>query len=445
MHMPRVFALFSTFVICGFSGITLLSPTAAQDVVVRPRPILGPLDNPMKGWCPYPNAGEIHQPYSMVFQYVRWRELEPVENDFRFDDWEKTWDNEHGKDKHVIFRVFIDYPKKSSGLPDWLRNQGVKETAYQDHGGGMSPDYNDPKMIKSMERLIAALGKRYNNHPRVAFIQIGLLGFWGEWHTYPRPALYATPATEQRILEAYRKAFPDKSLMVRYARDYAGKQPWIGFHDDMFPEDTDNAMDWSFLAGLRKSQRTDNWKVAVVGGEMVPGKAEQWLGNEFATTLTMLQRAHFTWIGPYCPALTNTNDPTFRQRSEELVRKMGYEYQIDQARHPAEVKAKQTARVLLHVRNNGVAPFYYPWSVEWALIDMSGNVIKVQKTDWDLRKWLPGEFTESTELNMDVPAGIYRLAIGVRDPWKDRPSIRFANDLPVIDGWTILSEIKIVK
>jgi hypothetical protein len=203
---------------------TPASPLFAQEVVVRPEPSAGPLDNPLKGWCPYTNAGVIHQPYSMVFQYVSWRELEPIEGDYRFDDWEKGWDSELGKDKHVIFRVFIDYPSKPSGLPDWLRKAGVKETDYKDYGGGKSPDYNDSRMVSGMERLIAALGKRYNNHPRVAFIQIGMLGFWGEWHTYPRDELYATPQTEKRIIEAYRKAFPDKSLMVRYARGYAGGQ-----------------------------------------------------------------------------------------------------------------------------------------------------------------------------------------------------------------------------
>lgn len=441
--MRRSSALVWGIVVC---GLVLGFPgprTSAEEVVVRPRPTAGPLDNPLKGWCPYTNAGKIHQPYSMVFQYVQWNELEPIENDFRFDEWEKTWDSEYGKDKHVIFRVIVDYPKKSSGLPDWLRSKGVKETAYKDYGGGMSPDYNDPIMIASMERLIAALGKRYNDHPRVAFIQIGLLGYWGEWHTYPSTKLYATTQTEQKVIDAYRKAFPNKSLMVRYARDYAGKQPWIGFHDDMFPEDTDNGFDWGFLAGLRKTQRTENWKVAVVGGEMVPGKAKQWLGDDFDTTLTMAQRAHFTWVGPYCPALTNSNDPVFRRRSEELVRKMGYEYQIDEVSHPMQVKARQSAKVQFKARNNGVAPFYYPWSVEWALIDGAGGIVKVHVTDWDLRKWVPGEFTESTELNVDVPPGTYRLAIGIRDPWKDRPAIRFANDLPVTDGWTIVSEMKV--
>lgn len=414
---------------------------SAEDITIRPRSADGPLDNPLKGWCPFTNAGTIHQPYSMVFQDISWRELEPVEDDFRFEDWEKSWNSEAGKGKHVVFRVHVDYPTKPSGLPEWLRTSGVKESAYEDYGGGESPDYNDPRMIAGMERLIAALGKRYNNNPRVAFIQLGLLGFWGEWHTYPRTELYASPETERRVIDAYRKAFPDKSLMVRYARGYAGQQKWLGFHDDMFPEDTDNGHDWSFLAGLRKAHRTDNWKVAVIGGEMVPGNAEQWLGKDIGTTRTMLERSHFSWVGPYCPAL----ESTFRQHSEQLVRKMGYEFQITEITHPATMKVKQPARLSLKGKNNGVAPFYYPWSVEWALLDSDGNAVSTARTDWDIRKWLPGEFAERTELTFDVPPGIYRLGMGIRDPWKDRPAIGFANDLPVEKGWMILSEIRVTE
>jgi hypothetical protein len=42
-----------------------------------------------------------------------------------------------------------------------------------------------------------------------------------------------------------------------------------------------------------------------------------------------------------------------------------------------------------------------------------------------------------------VPPGTYRLGIGIRDPWQDRPAIRFANELPVHDGWTLLSDIEV--
>lgn len=443
MPMDRSVEMLASIVSCLVPFGIFFQSAVAEELVVRPQPMAGPLDNPLKGWCPYTNAGEISQPYSMAFQYVSWRELEPRENDYRFDQWETSWDRKLGKDKHVIFRVFVDYPSKPSGLPDWLRDAGVKETPYTDHGGGMAPDYNDPRMLESMERLIAALGKRYNDHPRVAFIQIGLLGFWGEWHTYPRGELYASPATEQRIIDAYRKAFPDKSLMVRYARDYAGKQNWIGFHDDMFPEDTDNGKDWGFLAGVRREGRAENWKRAVVGGEMVPGKASQWLGDDYSTTLRMLNRAHFTWVGPYCPALTISKDKAFGERSDELIRKMGYEFQINEVKHTSRIAAREATRISLAGVNQGAAPFYYPWSVEWSLIDSSGKVVAIQKTDWDIRNWQPGKFLESMEITWDVPPGTYRLAFGIRDPWKDRPAIRFANDLPVQGGWAIISEINV--
>ncbi len=86
--MPSVLS-----VLCLFLGIvssvSLAGQVSAEGIVIRPRAMAGPLDNPLKGWCPYTDAGEIHQPYSMVFQYISWRELEPVEGEFRFDEWER--------------------------------------------------------------------------------------------------------------------------------------------------------------------------------------------------------------------------------------------------------------------------------------------------------------------------------------------------------------------
>jgi hypothetical protein len=176
---------------------------------------------------------------------------------------------------------------------------------------------------------------------------------------------------------------------------------------------------------------------------MVPNRAKRWLGKDFDTTQTMVDRSHFTWVGPYCPALERSRDPEFLKRSEELVRRMGYEFQITEVVHPRELQSKQPVEFLLKAKNVGVAPFYYPWSVEWALIDSSGKVAQIQAMDWDIRNWLPGPFAEDAKFTFDVPAGDYRVGLGIRDPWLDRPAIGFANDLPVVDGWTILSEIKV--
>ena len=418
--------------------------SSAHETVVRTEPAPGAIDNPFKGWCPYTDAGPIHMPYSMVFQYVSWKALEPEEGRFEFASWEhKNWYVPAAKGKHIILRVYIDYPSKPSGLPDWLRSK-VKLTRYTDHGGGLSPDYDDPRMVAAMERLIAAMGKRYDRHDRIAFVELGLLGFWGEWHTFPRQELYAKPATETLVIDAYRQAFPTKILMARYARDHAGAQPWLGFHDDLFPEDTDNGQAWSFLSSIKRSGRDANWKHAAIGGEMVPNHARDWLlGKHVNDTLRISETAHFSWVGPYCPALEKSEPPEFRQAAELLVRRMGYQFRLTEFRHTDEVTTGGNLDVAIAGINEGVAPFYYPWPLELALFDLDGKLATRTPLRCDIREWLPGPFHTESRAALKARAGRYRLALGIIDPWTSRPAIRFANALPTQAGWTILSTVAI--
>ncbi len=99
---------------------------SAGEVLVQPASVPGPLGNPLKGYCVYTDAGEVHQPYSMVFLYASWKQLEPVEGQYAFEDWEKSaWEHARAKGKHVVLRVYADYPGKPTGLPDWLLDQQV--------------------------------------------------------------------------------------------------------------------------------------------------------------------------------------------------------------------------------------------------------------------------------------------------------------------------------
>lgn len=425
---------------------------AEPTVMVTPKPALGSISNPLKGWCPYPNSGVIHQPYSMSFHYVSWKELEPTEGGFAFEQWEKdAWEQDGARGKHVVFRVYIDYPGRASGLPDWLKKQGVTQTSYSHHQGGLSPDYNHPQMIAAMEKFIAALGRRYNNHPRVAFVQLGLLGHWGEWHCWPQDdELYASTETEKRVAEAYREAFPNKLLMARYANEATGSMPRMGFHDDYFPGDTDGE-DWKFLPKIRQFGREENWRRAVIGGEMQPGKAMAWLGTQYDTTQTMIERANFTWMGPYCPAIVDLSKLSapkaneYRSRCRDLVRRMGYNFRIEKIEHPQTISRDQPFAISMLGKNLGVAPFYYPWSCEIVLINEKDEIAASQPCGWDIRRWQPNEaIDERASLTFkDVPRGSYLVGFGIRDPWTEKPSIAFANELQQIKGWSILSSVEV--
>jgi hypothetical protein len=45
------------------------------------------------------------------------------------------------------------------------------------------PDWNDPFFLERLNALLSALGQRYDGDNRIGWIDIGLYGTWGEWHT----------------------------------------------------------------------------------------------------------------------------------------------------------------------------------------------------------------------------------------------------------------------
>jgi hypothetical protein len=439
--------LLRTLVLLVLSAPCCDSPYA-QDVVTGtlfPRTTTSA--QPLKGWAPYTTAGKIHQPYSMVFLYASWKELEPVEGQFEFEKWEKEdWAHPQAKGKHVIFRVYLDYPTKESGIPSWLLEKGVETEKYSQHGGGITPNYNHPEMRKALANFIAALGARYNLNPRVAFIQLGLLGHWGEWHTYPQVERFADHTTTKIVVAAYRKAFPDKMLMARYPRGYAATPKWLGFHDDLFPADTQNGKDWAFLTTLKASGQDKNWKVAPIGGEMEPFQAKKWMVHQYGNTRKALLNGHFSWVGPYCPALVEISDKGYLDHCKELIQRMGYDFQIRTYKHNKTIKQGDPLRLFLTGANQGIAPFYYKWPVRLVLIDGDGKTVTTE-TDLDIRRWGPGEFkTLLTASSNNLSPGLYRLGIGVIDPWTKKPRLQFSSKMGLHkDGWQIFSNLEITK
>ena len=87
---------------------------------------------------PYANSSTIRKPYSLVFVYASWNDLEPEEGRFAFDAWEKAeWSSANAIGKHVVFRVYVDYPTRASGLPNWLKAKGDVRRPFTNTGGGL--------------------------------------------------------------------------------------------------------------------------------------------------------------------------------------------------------------------------------------------------------------------------------------------------------------------
>lgn len=153
-----------------------------------------------------------------------------------------------GTDGYPVYSDVPSYMMKDSAgkTHGWLLPVEPSKPAL---GNYFIPDWNDPYFLNRIDSLMKALGKRYNNDPRIGFIDIGFYGSWGEWHTSglpdttdytrghipysPNDALYSANTaayqankgvqgayqvgsedSKNAIIWAHVKAFPNKQLLM---------------------------------------------------------------------------------------------------------------------------------------------------------------------------------------------------------------------------------------
>ncbi len=182
-----------------------------------------PADNPLKGLVPYVGQGEPF-PHSMEFWYFPMDQLMTGPASFDWSLIERQLDTISSRGCQAVMRVYMEYPGKKSAVPEFLLKQGVKVASYK-HDGQMNhtPDYNDPRTRKAMKSFIAAFGAKYDGDPRVGFITMGILGHWGEWHTYPKGELFASEEVQAEVMDAFEAAFKTTKVLMRYP---AGLDAW---------------------------------------------------------------------------------------------------------------------------------------------------------------------------------------------------------------------------
>ncbi len=300
----------------------------------------------------------------------------------------------------VVLRTYIDYPALPTGLPAYLEGL-VPLSPYTEHGGGWSPDYTDPDLLAAIDAFIAALGARYDGDPRIGVVQLGLLGFWGEWHTWPHVEWFPDVGIQNDVLHAYHNAFPTTLLQVRVPN---GDSPSlrIGFHDDSFAYSTVGAVDWFFLPLLEAAGAADRWMEVPVGGELRPELQEVVFDESFEAGeyqqdfAACVAATHASFLLNY-HAFSGAYDPEEQVRAQEAARTMGYAYHLATAR-------LEDGRLTLSVENLGVAPFYP--SLQVVVTDAAGAVASS-----NLPRVLPG-----APLVVELAASALQAPTD-REPW----------------------------
>lgn len=390
-----------------------------------------PLTNPYKGFVCW--GENLNDDPRIAFAYVPvyWGDLEPVEGEYDFESIEEQYHFEQWKQRGVslILRVIMDEPSKEKhmDIPEWLYERSGGTYYSNAYGKGLSPDYRNRELMQAHHKLIAALYDRYGNNSQLAFIQLGSLGHWGEWHTSISTPFPAQSITD-RYVQDYLDYFPSEKLLLR--RPYAiGNRNHMGLYNDSFGNETHETwLSWisdGYISDQNQEAlqgMPDFWKYAPSGGEFATDHPMEWYFTEdqFQATLSLLKQSHTSFLGPNMPVhLQNSN-------VDALLSQMGYCYTL-QSSTIIKSLFSSSASITLKMENTGIAPMYARTDLILVCKDADGNIILTEKTTSNMTQYLPGPFTLHLTLH-DLPSNTASIWFGIANPLSGNAAVTFANE-----------------
>ncbi len=445
-------AAFLTISVGSFLVFLKLSATMAPATVTYvPIESTRVLNNPYMGFAVDARTDEAEQPHRLAHANLLWSELEPeegrydwdaIESKYRFDLW-------RGRNVNLVIRVILDYPSdtKHMDIPEWLYEaiDGQGTWYDNDYGQGFSPDYRHPTLIEKHEKLIQALADRYNDDPLIAFVQLGSLGHWGEWHTRdeePGRIDFPKRTVSSRYAEHYVRHFTNKPLLMRRPHEIA-RDAKMGLFNDAFGKrdaTIDGFLDWytngytNWLTQEPEPAMPDFWTTAPVGGEFAD-ELRYVQDDAIDETIMQAKLTHVTWMGPNAPYREPVGG-ALQANIDRFLTTVGYRFVIAQETHEEEVEPGDTLHVRATVVNRGAAPFYFPWPLELSLADRAGAIRHSVRATEDIRAWLPGTREVSADIPIpeSLPPGEYTILAAILDPISGLPGVELAIEGRRADG-----------
>lgn len=389
------------------------------------------LANPLQGYAPSAKSATVSDDIRLVYIDVTWADLEPEEGKYDWEGIEKTNQFQRWKDLgyHAVFRFVSDYPgdAKAIDIPDWLYQDTKDGTHYDNElGKGYSPNYSNKRLLAAFQETVAAMGERWGRDSFIAYIELGVIGHWGEWHTnLDKKQAGSIPKEHIRdqYVEPWQPAFPNAQLLMRRPFRIAAEEGYGLFNDVIGDEsETKRWLDWIKEGGnYDQTGETDAlvamthfWETAPSGGELTSAKSMQTLlGQDFESLKQQVKASHTTFLGP------KIADETVSETAyQSLRRELGYRFYISRVR--------LLSNRVLEVTwvNDGNAPIYWKWPVKLYFSDQLTKTV-----NFDLRNLLPGQTQQMrVTLSKKQFTDWQSISLAINNPETDEPAVFFAND-----------------
>lgn len=320
---------------------------------------------PMTGIVFWPGNGNIStDAISLEYSYMDFSEIVTAEDTYDWTIVDELLDEMSARNHQAVLRFRYSYPGRSTtvpqyikDLPDYNETEGVSEGNETDF-----PDWSHPELKDFTLKFYTAYAERYDNDPRLAFVQVGF-GLWAEYHIYSGPFELGVTFPDKE----FQKEFFDHLDSV-FEKTYwsisidAADDTYSPFEED--PEYKDlvfGVFDDSFMHSSHSGWNTTNWnffdreryRIAPAGGEFSyysnfdqANVLNEDVGAYGVPYEIFAQNFHISYI--------NGNDQPGYQTLERIKNASlasGYKFKL------LSVQTKPDSTII-EVSNVGVAPIY---------------------------------------------------------------------------------------
>ena len=328
------------------------------------------------------------------------------------------------------------------------------------------PDYYDPLFLEYLEKFIRAYAEKYDNDPRIEYVDLGSYGCWGEGHTSCGSMRTGFFDMHRKHAYLHAKYFKKKPILMNddFVNQIEGNSREHIISDTKLKTDVRDyclslgmgIRDDSILAGPDKYERDyhtvstpelfDQFymqaPVDVEGGHITTYSFEDGKGG--FRFLDAARRTHATYAGfhGYIEEWLEKN----YFLTEYLANRLGYWYFINSISHNNCTDSGVKLRVDMEWENKGYGLCYTPYALEFRFSNSRASY-QCLACDFDNMAFMSESVTPVpvwVELPGGMPAGVYDVSVRVVE-----------GDLPIklgikaeymdSDGFYKLSQITILE
>ena len=302
----------------------------------------------------------------LEFSYLKYSEVVSQEDQYDWTAVESVLNEAASRNHQAIVRFYYTYPADTrGGVPDYILNTSGYNGVTADSEGNPTkfPDWSSTELQDFTLEFYTAFAERYDDDPRLAFLQVGF-GLWSEYHIYDGPnALgqqFPSRVYQSRFFKHLANTFDDLPWSVSKdagSSDYSDvastdalQNLVFGLFDDSFMHETHDQYNRDMLLALRYEPR---YEVAPIGGEF--SYYSDFDQEHVLDEAGMYGRTVEELSAQYHVSYMIGNDqPEYQTdaRIKAVGMAMGYKFNV------TAFSASSTAAQVT-IENTGIAPIYY--------------------------------------------------------------------------------------